>query len=120
MLLPLAVCPAQSGAITETADANPDADPTGAGGTITFDDVDLSDLPTASITASVVMDMRRLELAKTRLDDATETISNVLARHEDGTLDPSYLMRTQQIRHDWLIAEWVRQQADRRITQHGQ
>ena len=47
---------AQSGSITETADSAPaaDADPTDATGTITFDDVDLSDAPTASITASSV------------------------------------------------------------------
>ena len=40
---------AQSGSITETADLAPaaDADPTDATGTITFDDVDLSDVPTA-------------------------------------------------------------------------
>ena len=44
---------AQSGSILETADSAPaaDADPTNATGTITFDDVDLSDVPTASILA---------------------------------------------------------------------
>ena len=44
---------AQSGAITETADSAPAADaaPANATGTITFDDVDLSDVPTASILA---------------------------------------------------------------------
>ncbi|GEM_PF-821924 len=42
---------AQSGAIVETADTNPDLDPTDATGQITFDDVDLSDVPTASILA---------------------------------------------------------------------
>ena len=43
---------AQSGSITETADAAPaaDANPTNATGTITFDDVDLSDAPSASIS----------------------------------------------------------------------
>ena len=47
---------AQSGSITETADLAPAADaaPANATGTITFDDVDLSDVPTASITASSV------------------------------------------------------------------
>ena len=46
----------RTGAITESAD-NPggtDNDPADATGTITFDDVDLSDTPIASITASSV------------------------------------------------------------------
>ena len=53
--VPIIDSAAQSGAITETADLAPaaDADPTNATGTITFDDVDLSDVPTASISARV-------------------------------------------------------------------
>ena len=47
---------AQAGSITESADnvGGTDADPSDATGTITFDDVDLADAPTASITASSV------------------------------------------------------------------
>ena len=54
--VPIIDSAAQSGSITETADLAPaaDADPANATGTITFDDVDLSDVPTASITASSV------------------------------------------------------------------
>lgn len=47
---PVVTSGAQTGTVTETADAAPaaDADPADATGTITFADVDLSDVPTAS------------------------------------------------------------------------
>ncbi|MCZ4292413.1 hypothetical protein, partial [Hoeflea alexandrii] len=46
----------QSGTVDEQADLAPlaDADPVDVTGTITFDDVDLSDQPQASVTNSVV------------------------------------------------------------------
>ncbi|WP_168567306.1 hypothetical protein, partial [Crateriforma spongiae] len=40
--------PAQAATVTESSDTNPDADPAVETGTITFDDVDLSDAHVAS------------------------------------------------------------------------
>ena len=54
--VPIIDSAAQTGTIVETVDAAPaaDANPTNATGTVTFDDADLSDVPTASITGAVV------------------------------------------------------------------
>ena len=54
---PVITSAAQAGTITESVDAVtvPDADPADATGTITFDDVDLSDTHTVSTTSSVVL-----------------------------------------------------------------
>ena len=54
--VPIIDSAAQTGTVTETVDAAPgvDADPTDATGTITFDDADLSDDPTATIVSGNV------------------------------------------------------------------
>ncbi|WP_168567305.1 VCBS domain-containing protein, partial [Crateriforma spongiae] len=45
---PIIDSPAQAATVTESADTNPDADPAVEAGTISFDDVDLSDAHVAS------------------------------------------------------------------------
>jgi hypothetical protein len=78
------------------------------------------DKPLASLAHAVAAlactELGQMEAARTQLASATELIDKTLTRNKDGTLDSIDLMRTQQIRHDWLIAEWIREEADRRLS----
>ena len=98
--------PSQTGVIIEVVDSAPeaDADPADATGTITFDDVDLSDVPTASITASVVSDSTLANLytlTTSQTDDLLDSLSlsGVTFSSVDGSgsLDWTYSISNAEI-----------------------
>ncbi|MBQ0841221.1 MAG: VCBS domain-containing protein, partial [Gammaproteobacteria bacterium] len=97
---------AQSGALTETADTNPDADPMDATGTITFDDVDLPDVPTASIiSASIVIAGTTATLSTTQEAALLDNLSlSVVTDNADGSgsVDWTYAATNAEI--DFLAA----------------
>ena len=70
---------------------------------------------TQSIAAMACWELGQMESAQAHLDSASALINDAMTRGDDGSLVSSDLMWTQQLRHDWLIAEWIRQQATRRL-----
>ena len=50
--------------------------------------------------------------ARDELATVTEVIDATLPKLEDGRVDPRFVMRSQKLRHEWLIAEILRREAE--------
>ncbi len=65
----------------------------------------------------VILALARIELgdtsaARDELATVTEVIDATLPKSEDGQVDPRFVMRSQKLRHEWLIAEILRREAE--------